>query len=144
MKKSWIRNGFIAVLLLSNVLFIYKWWMAPERRHHGPRNEIIERLHFDERQVAAYDVLIRKHRHAIESAQNELEHQKQQLYSNLDAPFSDSILQKILAVEAKIEHIHFSHFKDIEKLCKPEQKTYFKELNREIAHMFLPPKRPKP
>lgn len=144
MKKSVIRNGFIIVLLLSNALFIYKWWMAPERRHHGPRNEIIEKLHFDEKQVAAYDVLIRGHRKSIESAQRELQGQKQRLYSNLDKPFSDSLLQEILKVEAKIEHIHFNHFKDIEKLCGPDQKKYFKALNREIAHLFSPGKRPKP
>lgn len=144
MKKSLIRNGFIVVLLLSNALFIYKWWMAPERRHHGPRNEIIEKLHFDEKQVKQYDVLIHDHRSAIENAQKELQHQKQQLYSNLDAPFSDSLLQEILKIEAKIEHIHFSHFKDIEQLCRPEQKKYFKALNREIAHLFSPGKRPGP
>lgn len=143
MKKSSIRNGFIVVLLLSNALFIYKWWMAPERRHHGPRNEIIERLHLDDEQIVKYDALIRSHRKAIESAEHQLQSQKQQLYSNLEEPFSDSILNEILKLEAKIEHIHFSHFKDIEKLCKPDQKKYFKELNREIARLFSPRKGPK-
>lgn len=143
MKKSVIRNGFIIVLLLSNALFIYKWAMAPERRHHGPRNEIIEKLHFDEEQIVQYDALIRGHRKAIVNAEHQLQYQKQQLYSDLNAPFSDSILNEILKVEAKIEHIHFNHFKDIEKLCKPNQKKYFKELNQEIAHLFSPPKGPK-
>ena len=142
MKKSVIRNSFIVVLLLSNILFIYKWWMAPERRHPGPRNEIIKKLHFDEKQVARYDVLIRGHRSAIDKAQRELQGQKQKLYANLDEPFSDSLLQEILKIEAKIEHIHFNHFKDIEKLCRPDQKQYFKALNREIAHLFSPGKRP--
>lgn len=144
MKKSLIRNGFMAVLLLSNALFIYKWWMAPERRHHGPRDEIIEKLHLDEKQVAKYDVLIHGHRRAIERAQKELQEQKQQLYARLDKPFSDSILQEVLKVEAKIEHIHFNHFQDIEQLCRPDQKNYFKALNREIAHLFSPGKRPRP
>ncbi|MDF3028805.1 MAG: hypothetical protein K0S23_3112 [Fluviicola sp.] len=143
MKKSLIRNGFLVVLLLSNALFIYKWWMAPERRHHGPRNEIIEKLHFDEKQVAEYDKLIRGHRKAIESAEQQLQQQKQKLYSNLNEPLSDSLLQEILKVEAGIERIHFNHFKDIEKLCKPEQKGYFRQLNREIAHLFSPKKGPK-
>lgn len=143
MKKSVVRNVFIVVLLLSNVLFIYKWWMAPERRHHGPRNEIIEKLHFDEKQVAEYDELIREHRKAIESAEHQLQKQKQLLYSNLKHPFSDSLLQEILKVEAKIERIHFNHFKDIEKLCKPDQKKYFRKLNQEVANLFSPGKGPK-
>lgn len=143
MKKSVIRNGFIVVLLLSNTLFIYKWWMAPHRRPEGPRNEIIEKLHFDEKQVAEYDGLIRGHRKAIVQAETELQQQKQKLYANLELPFSDSSLQEILEVQAKIEHIHFNHFKDIEKLCRPDQKVYFKALNREIARMFAPPKGPK-
>jgi periplasmic protein CpxP/Spy len=134
----------MVVLLLSNALFIYKWWMAPERRHHGPRNEIIEKLHLDEQQVVKYYALIHKHRKAIEHAEHQLQIQKQKLYSNLEAPFSDSILNEILKVETKIEHIHFNHFKDIEKLCKPNQKKYFKELNQEIANLFSPRKGPKP
>ena len=142
MKKSLIRNGFIVVLLLSNALFIYKWVMAPERRHQGPRNEIIEKLHFDEKQVALYDALIHEHRKAIRGAERDLQFQKQQLYSDLNAPFSDSLLREILQVEARIEHIHFNHFKDIEKLCRPDQKEYFKALNREIAALFSPPKGP--
>lgn len=144
MKKAVIRNGFIVVLLLSNALFIYKWMMAPERRHQGPRNEIIEKLHFDEKQVEAYDVLIREHRKAIRNAESALQFQKQRLYSDLKVPFSDSLLQEILKIEAKIEYIHFNHFKDIEKLCRPDQKSYFKALNREIANLFSPPKGPRP
>jgi periplasmic protein CpxP/Spy len=143
MKKSVMRNGFMVVLLLSNTLFIYKWWMAPEHRHPGPRNQIIEKLHFDEQQVAAYDELIHEHRRTIEHTEHLLQDQKQHLYSNLEAPFSDSILEEILKVEAEIEHIHFNHFKDIEKLCKPNQKKYFQELNQEIAHLFTPLKGPK-
>ena len=143
MIKSLIRNGFMVVLLLSNALFIYKWWMAPERRHQGPRNEIIEKLHFDEKQVAEYDGLIREHRKAIEGAEHELQKQKQQLYSNLEIPFSDSTLQELLKVDAKIERIHFNHFKDIEKLCKPDQKKYFRKLNQEIANLFSPKKGPE-
>jgi periplasmic protein CpxP/Spy len=143
MKKSVIRNAFIVVLLLSNALFIYKWWMAPGRRHLGPRKEIIEKLHFDEKQVVAYDALIHEHRKAIDNAERQLQKQKQLLYSNLELPFSDSLLQEILKVEAKIERIHFIHFKDIEKLCKPDQKKYFRKLNREIANLFSPAKGPK-
>ena len=131
------------VLLLSNALFIYKWWMAPHRRHEGPRNEIIERLHFDEKQVAEYDVLIRGHRKAIVQAETELQQQKQKLYANLEKPFSDSLLREILAIQSRIEHIHFNHFKDIETLCRPDQKVYFKAFNLEIASMFSPPKGPK-
>ncbi len=143
MKKSVIRNGFIVVLLLSNALFIYKWWMAPHRRPEGPRNEIIAKLHLDEQQVVRYDVLIRKHRKAIEQAEKELLHQRQQVYAHLEAPFSDSLLAEVQKVQAKIERIHFNHFRDIGKLCRPDQQPYFRELNKEIARMFSPPKGPK-
>lgn len=143
MKKSVIRNSFIVILLISNTLFIYKWWNAPERRHGGgPRNEIIDRLHFDDQQVKEYDILIRAHRSAIEKAEHKLMRQKQQLYANLDKPFSETILEEILKTEAEIEHIHFNHFKDIEALCKPNQKAYFKALNKEIADLFSPGKKP--
>ena len=133
----------MVVLLLSNALFIYKWWMAPERRHQGPRNEIIEKLHFDEKQFAEYEGFIREHSKAFECAEHVLQKQKQQMYSNLEIPFSDSTLQELLKVDAKIERIHFNHFKDIEKLCKPDQKKYFRKLNQEIANLFSPKKGPE-
>jgi len=142
MKKSFIRNTFIAVLLISNGIFIYKWFMALHHPH-GPRNEIIEKLHFDDKQVAEYEKLIHKHRNAINSAEHQLMNQKQQLYAHLEEPFSDSILQQILKTQAEIEHIHFDHFRDIEQLCHPDQKVYFRALNKEIASLFGPHKRGK-
>lgn len=142
MKKSFIRNTFIAVLLISNGIFIYNWLMGPHRPH-GPRNEIIEKLHFDEKQVAQYEKLIHEHRTAINAAEQKLMKQKQRLYADLDEPFSDSILGDILITQAEIEHIHFNHFKAIEELCRPDQKVYFKSLNKEIASLFGPHKREK-
>lgn len=144
MKKSILKNSLIVILLLSNALFIWKWWNAPEHRHRGPRNEIIERLHLDEEQVRRYDQLIKEHRSAIEKAERKLIGQKQQLFADLDQPFSDSVLRGILQTEAEIQHIHFDHFKEIERLCRPEQKTYFRELNKEIARLFSPGKKPRP
>ncbi len=140
MKKSVIRNSFIVVLLISNGLFIYKWLMAPHGPH-GPRNEIIEKLHFDDKQIVEYQKLIDQHRSDINTAETKLMKQKQRLYANLDEPFSDSILNDILATQSEIERIHFNHFKAIEKLCRPEQKGYFKSLNKEIASLFGPHKK---
>lgn len=142
MKKAFLKNILIGILLCSNALFIWKMWNAPTYRHGGPRKEIIARLHFDEGQIRQYDALINVHHATIEKLETRLMMQKQQLFADLHAPFPDSVLSEMLQTEAQMQRIHFSHFKDIEKLCRPDQQAYFTKLNKEIAGLFSPGKKP--
>jgi hypothetical protein len=36
----------------------------------------------------------------------------------------------------EIEHVHFAHFVDIHKLCKPNQEANFQQLTTELHDLF--------
>ncbi len=137
MKKSILRNSFIAVLLLGNIILLTNYFMRPPHlKHEGPRNEIIAILHFDNKQVEKYDVLIKQHQRDIRNAEKELITAKNKLYADLDQSIDTILLNDVSEKQAVIEKTHYKHFQDIKKLCKPEQQVYFKELNRKIALLF--------
>ena len=154
MNKNKLLIFLVAGLLISNILlvvFIMKGrgpghGGPPPHHHGGPRDLIIERLHFDETQVQAFEKLIHEHRKAINAQDEALLNIKTTLYNNLKSEenksVTDSLINAMVAIQNKIEHVHYSHFTDIKKLCRPEQLKDFNELATELAGIFGPPPPP--
>lgn len=152
MNKQKFQIGLILCLAISNIfLGIY---IFNNRNTHGPNPErpkkiIIEKLHFDEHQINAYEVLIKEHRRQINEQDYQIMKLKNELYSHLsmdeNAALTDSITHKVADIQQEIERIHYAHFMAIKKLCKPEQKRDFDALSAELAKIFShkppPPKR---
>ncbi|MCX6183346.1 MAG: hypothetical protein NT150_15640 [Bacteroidetes bacterium] len=137
--------SYISVgLLLTNILVLcFLFFGKP--KHHGPpnvREEVIEKLDFNENQILIYDQLIQWHQHEIMKAEKEMLRLKTQLYvglaSNSDECVKDSIVREIANVDIEIENIHYKHFQDINDLCSEEQKVKFQELVLQISNYFRP------
>lgn len=146
MKQIRFYQVITGVLLLLNGVLIFTLFLGvkPARpRFEGPRNEIIERLHFTPEQVEKYDVLIRKHQQGIRAQEALLIRKKNELYSDLNRKDNDSIIDELACIQKRIEYIHLQHFREIEQLCTPEQRVYFKQLQKEIAQLFTKRMRPK-
>lgn len=127
------------VLLLLNGMLLFTLFQGVRPAHprfEGPRNEIIKRLHFTPGQEVKYDVLIRKHQQEIRKQEALLIRKKNELYSDLNRKSNDAIIDEMTDIQRNIEHIHLQHFREIEHLCTPEQKGYFKALQKEIAQLF--------
>lgn len=147
MNKLRIVSLIAIVLFIMNMVLLGYIKMRKGPGHDGPRNAIIERLHFDKDQVTQYDALIAHHRTAIRSAEEEIRELKNQLYAQLvtDNEITDkqdSLIAKMVNVQTRIEYIHLTHFLEIKKCCKPEQIPYFGELTKEIAQLFTHNPRP--
>jgi len=106
----------------------------------GPRNEIIQKLKFDEGQVREYDKLIQSHRTEIKKSELEIMTVKNQLYSNLNSDLNgsikDSLIRQLCTIQMNIENIHYKHFLDIKNICRDNQKQAFEKLTTEIASLF--------
>ncbi|WPV69975.1 hypothetical protein [Chitinophaga sp. LS1] len=117
----------------------------PERNFHrdGPKRIIIERLHFDNGQVAQYEMLIAAHRKRIGELDDQIRQAKNYLYSSL-AEVSiwqrDSLMVRLGELQQQVESTHYEHLVEIKKLCRPEQLPYFKLLSRDFAKLFRPGK----
>jgi periplasmic protein CpxP/Spy len=128
-----------ALVLLNLVTLGYLFQDKLSSKQGGPRKVIIERLGFDEKQAAAYDLLIEKHRSAIRQKETELAATRQSIYQLLKADdFSkkDSLTTLVGELQMAVEQIHFAHFQDIKGLCKPEQRASFDALADELATFF--------
>ena len=113
----------------------------PEDR---PRHLIIKRLDFDEAQIMRYDTLIEAHRSSVRKLEDSIRTAKNQLYATLNedgSALKDSLVVKLGSLQRQMELVHYSHFEDIKKLCRPNQLQRFKELTGDLAAYFRPDKR---
>ncbi|MBL7883326.1 MAG: hypothetical protein JNL69_04620 [Bacteroidia bacterium] len=136
-------------LLVSNILIVVLLFNKSDKhppRHGGPRNIIIEKLHFDETQITEYDQLIQWHRSEIDKNEHQMMALKNQLYSllkeNASSEKKDSLINELSLLQKQIENVHYKHFSDIQKMCKAEQQEAFNSLIEEIAILFSPPHPP--
>ncbi len=119
--------------------------MAKEQ--NGPKNIIIEKLHFDKEQAAQYETLIEQHQAIIKSLNDSIKDAKNDLYSSLtNETFTgkDSLIAKLGLLQRQVELTHYDHFSAIKKLCKPDQLENYAALTKEISRFFAPPKKDGP
>ena len=147
----------IGLLLLNfgilGVMFFGKPSHPPMHPNGGPKGEgpkqiIIERLHFDATQQKEYEVLVVEHRTKTDELHEASKKLHDELFSLLKGDTinqgqSDSLILEIANNQKAIENLNFDHFNAIKKLCKGEQVGYFNELAGELARLFAPKGRPR-
>jgi hypothetical protein len=147
MSKTKFLTGAVVILVLLNGAMLSMLWKRPAPPHlKGPRNIIIERLHFDKEQVAAYDKLVEKHRADIRQKDSEMAAARQAIYHQLqedDFSEKDSLLAQVGRLQMEVEEIHLAHFQDIKGLCREEQVEDFRKLSTDLGRLFGKPKQPK-
>jgi hypothetical protein len=149
MNKLRLLTILVVGLLVSNIALVsFLCFNHPGRpNQEGPRNILIEKLSFDKQQVIEYDKLIHWHRGEIKNAEDQMMIQKSRLYRTLQndsgASTKDSLINEIAKVQLHIEQIHYKHFSDIRKLCKPEQMSAYNELTAHLAEYFAGPPHPR-
>jgi hypothetical protein len=153
-----MKTGFqrlVIVLLVLNLIAVSAFWYLhggnkndngglEERggrgKGAGPRNEIIDRLHFDKSQVAQYDSLIVKHRQAVGEKEKQIQELRTSLFmgvsTGMDSVVKDSLIVQVGSLNADIQQIHYGHFLDIQKICKPDQRVDFDNLTKDLSKMF--------
>ena len=153
-----MKTGFqrlVIVLLVLNLIAVSAFWFlhggnkngnggredrGGQGQGAGPRNEIIDRLHFDAAQVTEYDSLIVKHRKMVGEKESEIQGLRTALFISVAEGISqgrkDTLVNQIGVLHADIQQIHFAHFLDIQKICKPEQRADFERLTKDLSTMF--------
>ncbi len=141
----------IGLLAVNITLVTFFLWKKPGFHKDGPmvpRNIIIEKLHFDDNQIKAYDVLIKEHQKSMFQNQEDLLKLKKNLYiqlnTNISTAVKDSLINEIAIKQKDIEYINYTHFENIKKICKKDQLADFEKLSNELANLFSPNKRKPP
>ena len=148
-----MKTGFqrlVIVLLVLNLIVVSAFWIVGgshkqgnggrDGQGAGPRNEIIDRLHFDAAQVTQYDSLIVTHRKMVGEKEKEIRGLRTALFmgvsDGIDSKLKDSWIRQIGVLHADIQQIHYAHFLDIQQICKPEQQGDFALLTKDLSKMF--------
>lgn len=145
MEKTRILGISVVILFAMNLLilgWLYFGHRLPHRKE--PREIIIERLHFDQKQQQDYDKLILVHRQQVGQLESDIRDAKNKLYLQLlsevpDAKIKDSLTTKLGRIQRDIENVHFSHFQHIKKICRHEQYPEFNALTVELSRLFSHP-----
>ncbi len=144
MKKVKTLQIIVVVLVLLNLSFLVFHYFIARPHHIGPKGikEIVKKeLHFNEEQSKAYEKLVKKHHQAMQKLEKEKVNTKRELYLMLDDKNEASEKQKELIaylgnLQTEIEGTNYNHFEDIFELCKPDQRQYFKKLQKRLAELF--------
>lgn len=153
MNRKYFILFVISALLISNLILVYNLVQKPKMNEKiNPRNIVIKSLLFDKNQSAQYDKLIQVHQKEIREHNDQINALKNTLYEilpadTMDATKVDSITSEIGSIQQNIENIHFNHFMDIKRICKPSQHGAFIKLSSELQKIFHarrnPEKRPE-
>lgn len=144
-----VLKWIIAGLLFLNVLLIVSTLLGSKHRRIEPRQLIINKLDFDNNQVVKYDQLIQGHQKLIRNLDKKIHDKKSTLLSLLKNDSTsnkeDIIISEIASLHKKIEQTHMAHFREIKKLCNPDQalKLNTMDLNKVFFKRKRKPKHPK-
>ena len=139
-----INTGLLAFLFLRKPPQLPRG--GPAGGQNGPKQVIMDKLHFDEKQVARYEVLIEQHRASVKPLNEEIMGTKSQLYATLadeSIAGKDSLVNRLGDLQMRIENAHYEHFLEIKQLCTTQQLADFKALSGELAGYFSPAKPPQ-
>ncbi len=114
----------------------------------GPKQMIIERLHFDVIQQKDYELLVVEHRNKTDELHEASKELHDELFSllkgdSINQRQSDSLVLEIANNQKAIEDLNFDHFNAIKKLCKGEQVVHFNELVDNLGRLFAPKGHPR-
>lgn len=139
MNKSKFLNLIIVGLVIFNGILLF-YCINKSIPPGGPKNYIIDKLHFDKEQIEKYDGYIQLHRKAVRDNEATMKDLRNELYKQLkyeqDTIKIDSLISVIAKQQTKAEWINYNHFVEIKKLCKPSQLEDFEELTDEISKLF--------
>ena len=151
-KIKLLTIAVIGLLILNfmilGFLFLHKP-PHPDKRGddgNGPKNIIIQKLNFDEKQISDYQKLIEQHQSKLKNLRDQVRETKQLLYQQLNTNnivIINELENKLGILQTEIEQTHFQHFLQLKKLCKPNQLKNYQELTKELTQLFNQNQPPK-
>lgn len=150
MNRTKFLYGVIAVLGIVNLTLLYFVFDIKGQRFHPdkPKNEIIKRLKFDEKQIAEYELTISEHRKNMHNLGRQIQDLKQELYSQLIKNQQDSSTNNIILLisekQRELEFVHYNHFLEIKSICRQDQINEYEQLTKDLSDIFRFNKRPHP
>jgi len=128
MNKQKFYIIIIGVLILINLTLMWLFFnQNNSSKQCGPRDMIIEVLHFDDEQIREYDLLIKDHRILMFKVKSELYNFRKSYFLS----DSDSALSLLSNSYSNLENINKNHINEIMEICNSSQKEDFRIVIKE-------------
>ena len=139
--KSKVLVIAVIVLLLTNLgmlFFFLRQENEPAKKQSRGRDGMMtdflqKEIGFNKDQLQQYDTLSKQHREKVKAAFDEIRSSKQEWYKQLgNKGFDDSTMHNTAVrtadMQEQIEYKMLLHFKEIRKICTPDQQPKFDSL----------------
>ncbi|MFY0629453.1 MAG: hypothetical protein JXR05_03670 [Flavobacteriaceae bacterium] len=130
MRKK-LLYAFLIILILANASLLLMIIKKPGK-NDGPQKGgfLVQELNFNEEQKERFLFLDREHRHQMMQMDGELKGLRKKLFNSFDKEnfSSDSLTTRMGEIETeKVQEI-FAFFKQVRKICTPDQVSKFDEI----------------
>jgi periplasmic protein CpxP/Spy len=142
MKNNGLKYLVAIALIINAATLIFFWYNRPPqegKRGLKPGRVLIEELKLDEKQQVLFQPLRDQHHQAHDSLLQIIAAQRQILYSQKQVA-NDTILHQIGLLQQEIERVTYDHFKEVRKICTPEQQAQLDILLGKTVQNILMPK----
>lgn len=151
-QQKWLRWAFVLLLVLNiAILALLFKERFPEKKHFAhksPKVLLIEELEMSEEQQASYETLIDVHRTVSADLHDQLRAKKREYFKGIGTESKaqqEEEMERILALQRKLEDLTYRHFTSVRELLNPEQQEKFDTVIPEVIGMMLRgPGGPKP
>ena len=146
-KIKLLTIAVVGLFLLNAGIITFMFLRTPPRpgedrpplRKEEPRKAIVQLLHFDKEQEDQYTELIDRHQALIRDLDDKIAETKNELYQTLSSEntaVKDSLLLTLADLQKQVESVHYGHFQEIKKICRPDQLRDFDKLTKELSSLF--------
>ena len=148
--KNKLLTGLVILLLIANIATLVFFWMGMKKREPHPGKQgspsayLIEKLSFNKDQQTQYEALVKQHREQVKQLHEQTKAVKDSFFDLLQSTIVNDSLQnhlanEIAALNKQTDLITFNHFKEVRKICTPDQQKEFDKILKDILHMMSGP-----
>ena len=147
-KTKLLTVAVITLLLLNIATLAFMFMRKPPihdgmRNGEGPKQLIIERLHFNEEQQKQYDIIVEDHRAKSKALNKTSREMHNELYAllkekSIDTQKADGLITLIAENQKAIDNLNLNHFQQIKSICNSNQINDFNNLVDDLTRLFSP------
>ena len=145
--KNKLLTGLVILLLAANITTIVVFWMGMKKMHPSPLQPsayIIKELSLNDKQQEQYNAMVQQHRKQSRSIQEQIRNCKDSFFNllsndNANDSIKNNLSAKIASLNSELDLITYAHFKEVRKICTPEQQQKFDGIIKEIIRMMAGP-----
>ena len=132
--KNKLLMWAVVILLIANTATLAIFWLNRPPKRGGPPSEfLIKELGFDAKQKDQYLAMVQKHRTGADEIKKKIGAARDRFFHLLNQPNVNdstklSASKNVTDLIGQLDMMTFDHFKEVMKICTPEQEKKFEHI----------------